>query len=73
MTAGPAAGFNLNTQAIGHEFEQKVNFMTALAAKFEADNADNNARLQALAMLFGLTFALLPLLALNGTLLLRLP
>ncbi len=47
--------------------------MTAFAAKFDADNADNNARLQALAMLFGLTSALLPLLALNGTLLLRLP
>jgi len=44
--------------------------MTAKAATIKADDS---ASFRALMLLFGLTAAVLPLLALNGTLLLRLP
>lgn len=48
--------------------------MTALAAKFEAfDNTWADLGFQALAVLFALTAALLPSLALTGNLLLRYP
>ena len=73
IDGGADGGFNLKVQTTGLQFEQKVTFMTAKAATYKAYD---RASFQALALLFGLTAAvlsLLPLLALNGTLLLRLP
>lgn len=74
VDGGADGGFNLMTQTTGPQFEQKVTVMTAKAATIKTDDG---ASFRALVFLFGLTAtltaALLPLLALNGTLLLRLP